>query len=194
MHNPCRCMRPSAGHDRPDPRGPAGGQPAASAPRGRGRGLRDRGPAQHLRAPAKLQSEVRLYTHLAIREDIQLLFGFLTETERRLFRALIKVNGVGARTALGAPKNSRSGSRPRTSPASPGSERRPASASSSSCAIGSPTGGAACSWAARHRPAIRSATGTIDGQPWGDGSARAGARAWRVSATFEQWITPRAPH
>jgi len=49
----------------------------------------------------KLQSEVRLYTHVAIREDTQLLFGFLTETERRLFRALIKVNGVGARTALG---------------------------------------------------------------------------------------------
>ena len=49
----------------------------------------------------KLQSEMRLYTHLAIREDTHLLFGFLTETERRLFRALIKVNGVGPRTALG---------------------------------------------------------------------------------------------
>ncbi|MDQ3772907.1 MAG: Holliday junction branch migration protein RuvA [Pseudomonadota bacterium] len=49
----------------------------------------------------KPQSEVRLYTHLAVREDTHLLFGFLTETERRLFRALIRVNGVGARTALG---------------------------------------------------------------------------------------------
>jgi len=49
----------------------------------------------------KLQTEMRLYTHLAVREDTHLLFGFLTETERRLFRALIKVNGVGARTALG---------------------------------------------------------------------------------------------
>ncbi len=49
----------------------------------------------------ELRAEVRLYTHLAIREDTHLLFGFLTETERRTFRALIKVNGVGARTALG---------------------------------------------------------------------------------------------
>ncbi len=49
----------------------------------------------------KPQTEVRLYTHLAVREDTHLLFGFLTETERRLFRALIKVNGVGPRTALG---------------------------------------------------------------------------------------------
>ncbi len=47
------------------------------------------------------ESEVRLYTHLAIREDTHLLYGFLTETERRMFRTLIKVNGVGARTALG---------------------------------------------------------------------------------------------
>ncbi len=52
------------------------------------------------RLPAP-ESEVRLYTHLAVREDTHLLYGFLTESERRTFRALIKVNGVGARTALG---------------------------------------------------------------------------------------------
>jgi len=44
--------------------------------------------------------EIRIYTHLAIREDAHLLFGFATENERRLFRTLIKVNGVGARMAL----------------------------------------------------------------------------------------------
>lgn len=44
--------------------------------------------------------EIHIYTHLTIREDAHLLFGFATEDERRLFRALIKVNGVGARMAL----------------------------------------------------------------------------------------------
>ncbi|MGH8555116.1 MAG: Holliday junction branch migration protein RuvA [Gammaproteobacteria bacterium] len=47
-----------------------------------------------------LNAEVLLYTHLAIREDAHLLFGFLSESERRLFRALLKVSGIGARTAL----------------------------------------------------------------------------------------------
>lgn len=41
-----------------------------------------------------------LHTHLVVREDAHLLFGFATESERRLFRALIKVNGVGAKLAL----------------------------------------------------------------------------------------------
>lgn len=45
--------------------------------------------------------EALLFTHLAVREDAHLLFGFASESERRLFRTLLKVNGVGARTALG---------------------------------------------------------------------------------------------
>lgn len=45
-------------------------------------------------------NEIHLYTHLVIRDDAHLLFGFATEKERRLFRALIKVNGVGAKMAL----------------------------------------------------------------------------------------------
>ena len=44
---------------------------------------------------------VQLRTHLHVREDQQTLFGFATETERRLFRDLIRVSGVGAKTALG---------------------------------------------------------------------------------------------
>ena len=44
---------------------------------------------------------VRLLTHLLVREDHHTLFGFATEPERRLFRDLIKVSGVGAKTALG---------------------------------------------------------------------------------------------
>lgn len=44
---------------------------------------------------------VRLRTHLLVREDQHTLFGFWTEGERRLFRDLLKVSGVGARTALG---------------------------------------------------------------------------------------------
>ncbi|MGH8654029.1 MAG: Holliday junction branch migration protein RuvA [Gammaproteobacteria bacterium] len=47
-----------------------------------------------------LQKETHLYTHLMVREDAHLLFGFISENERRLFRALIKVNGVGAKMAL----------------------------------------------------------------------------------------------
>ncbi len=47
-----------------------------------------------------LGREVTLYTHLVVREDAHLLFGFATESERRLFRTLIKVNGVGAKLAL----------------------------------------------------------------------------------------------
>ncbi|MEE8264371.1 MAG: Holliday junction branch migration protein RuvA [Gammaproteobacteria bacterium] len=47
-----------------------------------------------------LGNEVSLFTHLVVREDAQLLFGFATEDERRLFRALLRVNGVGAKMAL----------------------------------------------------------------------------------------------
>lgn len=47
-----------------------------------------------------LGEEVMLYTHLVVREDMHSLFGFLTESDRALFRSLIKVNGVGARLAL----------------------------------------------------------------------------------------------
>jgi holliday junction DNA helicase RuvA len=43
---------------------------------------------------------VKLLTHLLVREDAHILFGFATEAERQLFRNLIKVGGVGARTAL----------------------------------------------------------------------------------------------
>ncbi|HEY5366171.1 MAG TPA: Holliday junction branch migration protein RuvA [Casimicrobiaceae bacterium] len=43
---------------------------------------------------------VALYTHMVVREDAHLLFGFATENERRAFRQLNKVNGIGARTAL----------------------------------------------------------------------------------------------
>jgi Holliday junction DNA helicase RuvA len=43
---------------------------------------------------------VKLYTHLVIREDAHILFGFASETERLLFRSLIKVNGVGPKLAL----------------------------------------------------------------------------------------------
>ncbi len=39
-------------------------------------------------------------THLLVREDAQILFGFSTEAERRLFRDLIRISGVGAKMAL----------------------------------------------------------------------------------------------
>lgn len=48
----------------------------------------------------ELEQEVFLFTHLVVREDAQLLYAFYNEDERRLFRSLIKVNGIGARMAL----------------------------------------------------------------------------------------------
>lgn len=47
-----------------------------------------------------LQQEVILHTHLVVREDAQFLCGFASEAERQMFRALIKVNGVGAKLAM----------------------------------------------------------------------------------------------
>lgn len=46
-------------------------------------------------------SNVTILTHMHVREDAMLLFGFATELERALFKELIKVNGVGAKMALG---------------------------------------------------------------------------------------------
>jgi Holliday junction DNA helicase RuvA len=48
----------------------------------------------------EIGQEVTLLTHLVVREDAHLLFGFATEQERRAFRELIKVSGIGARMAL----------------------------------------------------------------------------------------------
>jgi Holliday junction DNA helicase RuvA len=44
--------------------------------------------------------KIALYTHLVVREDAHLLFGFGSEAERRAFRQLLKITGIGARTAL----------------------------------------------------------------------------------------------
>jgi Holliday junction DNA helicase RuvA len=43
---------------------------------------------------------VTLFTHFAVREDAHTLYGFSKQSDRKLFRALIKVNGVGAKLAL----------------------------------------------------------------------------------------------
>ncbi len=51
----------------------------------------------HLPAPGE---PVTLLTHFVVREDAQLLFGFLTAPERATFRELVKISGVGPRTAL----------------------------------------------------------------------------------------------
>lgn len=45
-------------------------------------------------------THVFLWTHLVVREDAQLLYGFSEQAERSLFRTLIKINGVGAKLAI----------------------------------------------------------------------------------------------
>lgn len=45
-------------------------------------------------------SDIHLFTHLVVREDAHILFGFGTERERRLFRELLKVSNVGPKLAL----------------------------------------------------------------------------------------------
>ncbi|MCD6705379.1 MAG: Holliday junction branch migration protein RuvA [Thiobacillus sp.] len=47
-----------------------------------------------------LGEKISLLTHLAIREDAHLLYGFCSEIERMAFRELLKVSGIGAKTAL----------------------------------------------------------------------------------------------
>jgi len=47
-----------------------------------------------------LNESAIIYTHFVVREDAQLLYGFANKTERKLFRLLIKVNGVGPKLAL----------------------------------------------------------------------------------------------
>ena len=48
----------------------------------------------------ELNADVTLLTHLIVRDDAHLLFGFATEAERTLFRSLLKVSGIGAKVAL----------------------------------------------------------------------------------------------
>ena len=47
-----------------------------------------------------LGAEIKLLTHFVVREDAQLLYGFADQSERQLFRTLIKINGVGPKLAL----------------------------------------------------------------------------------------------
>lgn len=48
----------------------------------------------------EIGTEIILHTHLAVREDAHVMYGFLLEQDRLLFRALIKVSGVGPKLAL----------------------------------------------------------------------------------------------
>ena len=53
-----------------------------------------------LYALPELNQETVLYTHFVVREDAQLLYGFATKVDRKLFRLLIKASGVGPKLAL----------------------------------------------------------------------------------------------
>ena len=57
-------------------------------------------PISHLAQLPPLGNEVTLFTHLVVREDAHLLFGFIDRAERNCFRQLIKISGIGPRIAL----------------------------------------------------------------------------------------------
>lgn len=57
-------------------------------------------PMTSIYALPELNEHAIIYTHFVVREDAQLLYGFVNTTERKLFRLLIKVNGVGPKLAL----------------------------------------------------------------------------------------------
>lgn len=57
-------------------------------------------PMTSIYALPELNEQAIIYTHFVVREDAQLLYGFTNTTERKLFRLLIKVNGVGPKLAL----------------------------------------------------------------------------------------------
>lgn len=57
-------------------------------------------PISHLAQLPTIGNEITLYTHLVVREDAHLLFGFMHRSERDCFRQLIKVSGIGPRIAL----------------------------------------------------------------------------------------------
>ncbi|MGB0938710.1 MAG: Holliday junction branch migration protein RuvA [Colwellia sp.] len=57
-------------------------------------------PMTSIYALPEVNEKATIYTHFVVREDAQLLYGFANKTERKLFRLLIKVNGVGPKLAL----------------------------------------------------------------------------------------------
>ena len=57
-------------------------------------------PMTSIYALPEVNQEATIFTHFVVREDAQLLYGFSNKTERKLFRLLIKVNGVGPKLAL----------------------------------------------------------------------------------------------
>lgn len=59
-------------------------------------------PASTLASLGDTGRQVRLHTHLHFKEDVQALYGFATEDELRMFRALMSVGGIGPRIAISA--------------------------------------------------------------------------------------------
>ena len=58
-------------------------------------------PTPALRALPGIGEELRLYTHFHVREDAQILYGFLSPADRQVFLLLLTVKGVGPKVALG---------------------------------------------------------------------------------------------
>ena len=57
-------------------------------------------PMTSIYALPEIGGEAVVYTHFVVREDAQLLYGFANKQDRKLFRILLKVNGVGPKLAL----------------------------------------------------------------------------------------------
>lgn len=57
-------------------------------------------PISHIAQLPSLGSEIKIYTHLVVREDAHTLYGFMERRERDCFRQLIKISGIGPKIAL----------------------------------------------------------------------------------------------
>ncbi len=121
-------------------------QPPCAGRRRRRRRLRARGADVDVLRSAGDGREVALFTHYAVKEDTVVLYGFLREAERTLFRALQKVSGIGAKISLAVlsgvstdefARLVQQGDVAVAARAFQASARRPPSASWSSYAIGS---------------------------------------------------------
>lgn len=126
-----------------------------------------------------LGEPVQLFTQLVVREDAHLLFGFGSAQERATFRQLVKVSGIGAKTALGILSAMSAGELAQAVAqedvgrlsSAPGIGKKTASAWCWNCAASSPPLQMAACWCLRRRP-MKPTISSARFWPWATTSAK----------------------